>query len=104
MSETGIVIIFVILQIVRVFFNRDIHNELHPRARVSLKLKTRTSFFDSVKKQQEKNESDFDFMYLTFIFFWIRIPKTRIGKIKAWSVLMTTFFSILILWRVGLRH
>lgn len=51
---------------------------------------------ESAKGIQEIFDSNFMFMYFNFVFFWVKIPKDRKGRLMAWSVLVLSIIQVLI--------
>lgn len=78
---------FVIIQFLRVPFNRMVYNDLHPKNKVPFFFHMRSSSIVNEKERDKILESDFYFFYFLFVFFWIKIPKSFLGKIYAFLVL-----------------
>jgi hypothetical protein len=51
--------------------------------------------FGDSKKDREHNESQFMFVYLAFVLFWISFPKKKRGKVYAYLVLLLTIVQVL---------
>ncbi|NOQ70726.1 MAG: hypothetical protein GQ574_01920 [Crocinitomix sp.] len=52
---------------------------------------------ENVKGIENISNSNFMFMYCFVVLFWIKIPKSKSGRIMAWSVLALTILQIVII-------
>lgn len=97
--EPLIIFIFFLTHGLKIILNWKVYNKLHP----TRKVKPRPNYTGMWLKEsysgiREIDDSNFMFLYCAVIFFWIKIPIDRNGKIMAWSVLVLSIVQIITLW------
>ena len=98
-NAEGLFLIFLI-QLIKLVLNFKVYNILHRKNKIKFKPRYSGMYSkEDVKGVQNIFDSNIMLIYLFLIFFWVKIPKSILGKVLVWSVL---FFSFIQLWIIYL--
>lgn len=93
--------LLVLIQILKLILNFKVYNFLHKKNKIDLKPRYSGMYLrEDAKGIQSIFDSNIMLIYLFFIFFWIKIPKSIFGKVLAWLVLLFSFIQLWIVYLV----
>ena len=99
-----LIILFIVTLVLRIGFNWDIHNRIHLKNPVKSIATPVSLFTNTVKDVQDKDASNFLLIYCTFVFFWIKYPKDKVGKRMANAVWIFSLSQIIIIFLLVLLY
>lgn len=99
MTKGGLLVIaLLITHFLKIPFNWKIHNLLHPKDKVKFKTTNISRWINETNNERRQTiDSNFLFVYLSFVFIWFKHPPSKRGKFLVWLVHIIGLLEILII-------